>query len=98
MNARPSLGYCHTLAWGIVLLSAQCAVFIGGLVVCLSGLAFDFVDRSKVDGTNGSFFIVQQLPVLPPDAFRAEDRAFIVPRVLEQGYPPRDLRPFADDV
>lgn len=82
----------------IMLLSEQRAVFICGLIACLSSLVFDFVTRQKVGGTNFNFFIVQQLPVLPPDAFSAEDLAFIVPRVLELVYTAWDMRPFADDV
>ena len=45
-----------------------------------------------------NFFYVKQFPVLPPDAYSAEDLRFIVPRVLELTYTAWDLQPFAQDV
>ena len=45
-----------------------------------------------------NFFIIKQLPVLPPSAFSAADIAFIVPRVLELVYTAWDMQPFAEDV
>lgn len=45
-----------------------------------------------------SYFILKQLPVLPPDAYGEADLLFIVPRVLELVYTAWDLEPFAQDV
>ncbi|MDH7504510.1 MAG: hypothetical protein QHJ82_17605, partial [Verrucomicrobiota bacterium] len=36
------------------------------LVANLNSLVFDFVSRQKVGGTSLGFFILKQLPVLPP--------------------------------
>ena len=49
-------------------------------------------------GTNLNFFIVKQLPVLPPSAYSQADIQFIVPRVLELSYTAWDIKPFADDL
>lgn len=61
-------------------------------------LAFDFVTRPKVGGTHLNFFIINQLPVLPPTAFSAADIAYIVPRVVELVYTAWDIKAFAADV
>jgi len=68
------------------------------LVGNLSALAFDFVARHKVGGTHLNFFIIKQLPVLPPSAYTPTDLDFIVPRVLELTYTAEDLRPWAEDL
>lgn len=47
------------------------------LVSCLSAnscsLIFDFVTRHKVGGNHMNFFIVKQLPVIPPATYTSED-------------------------
>ena len=72
------------------------------LVSCLLGnlntLAFDFVARQKVGGTNMSYFILRQLPVLPPEYYTAQDIEFISSRVLELVYTAWDMQPFAQDM
>ena len=45
-----------------------------------------------------NFFLVKQLPVLPPSAYTPADIAYIAPRVLELVYTAYDLRPFAEDM
>jgi len=64
----------------------------------LTSLVFDFVARHKVGGTHMNFFIIRQLPVLPPDAYEEEALDYIVPRVLELTYTSHDLAPFARDL
>ncbi len=72
------------------------------LVSCLLGnlntLAFDFVARQKVGGTNMSYFILRQLPILPPESYTAQDIEFISSRVLELVYTAWDMQPFAQDM
>nr|MBP8250990.1 N-6 DNA methylase [Herpetosiphon sp.] len=68
------------------------------LLATLNSMVFDFVVRQKVGGVNFNFFIVKQLPVLPPEAFSDDDIAYIVPRVLELVYTAWDMQPFAEDV
>lgn len=67
-----------------------------GLLVCLSSLVLDFVARHKVGGTHLNFFLVQQLPVLPPNSFDTNEISFIVPRLLELIYVSHSMKPFAD--
>lgn len=43
-------------------------------------------------------FVTQQLPVLPPSVFSADDIAFISERVLELVYTAWDMQPFGADV
>ncbi len=70
----------------------------------LNSLPFDWAARLSVGGTHMSFFIVKQLPVLPPDAYlEAASQGvkwveLVVPRVLELTYTAYDLQPFARDL
>jgi SAM-dependent methyltransferase len=64
----------------------------------VNSITFDFVTRQKVGGVSLSFFILRQLPALPPAAYTAQDIAFIVPRLLELTYTAWDMAPFAADV
>jgi len=63
----------------------------------VNSFAFDFVARQKVGGIHMNFFIVKQLPVLPPDRYTPDLLDFIVPRVVELTYTAWDLQPFAQD-
>jgi hypothetical protein len=63
-----------------------------------NSLVLDFIVRQKIGGTSLSYYIVKQLPVLPPDYYTEEDIAFIKPRVLELVYTAYDLRSFAEDM
>jgi very-short-patch-repair endonuclease len=74
--------------------SVLTATLTGNLI----SLPFDWVVRQKLAGVNMNFFYVEQLPVLPPEAYTPEDLRFIVPRVLELVYTAWDMKPFADDV
>jgi len=74
------------------------AVLAAIFVADVNGIPFDWVTRQKLGGSNFNFFIMKQLPVLPPTAYREEDLRFIVPRVLELVYTAWDIKPFADDV
>ena len=77
-------------------------------VVCLSALlsshVCDFAARFKVGGTNFNFFIVEQLPVIPPYIFTTECNwantqidSWLLPRIVELTYTAHDLAPFAKD-
>jgi hypothetical protein len=73
------------------------------LLACLSSLALDYVARFKVGGNHLNFFIVEQLPLLTPQAFRSptpwETRVtvseWVIPRVLELVYTAVDMKGFA---
>jgi hypothetical protein len=64
----------------------------------LNSLIFDFIVRQKVGGVNFCFFIVKQLPVLPPESYTPQDIEFINSRVLELVYTAWDMQPFAQDM
>ena len=73
-------------------------------VSSLNSLVLDFAARSAVGGTDLSFFIIKQLPILPPEAYLEETRLgvtyadLIIPRVLELTYTAHDLEGFARDL
>ena len=68
------------------------------LVAQLNSLSFDFVARQKIGGVNFNYFVLQQLPVLPPDRYTPALLDPIVPRVVELTYTAWDLLPFARDI
>jgi hypothetical protein len=75
------------------------------LVAILCSYAFDFAGRQKLGGANNSFYITQQLPVLPPIALEecppwcpGSMGRWLAARVLELTYTAWDLEPFARDV
>ncbi len=70
----------------------------------LNSLALDWATRLSLGGVNMSYFIVKQLPILPPEAYIEESAAgaawveLVVPRVLELTYTAWDLQGFAEDL
>jgi hypothetical protein len=74
------------------------------LLANLNSMAYDFVARQKVGGLHLNFFIVEQLPTLPPDAYEARcpwDRKrtlerWISDRVLKLSCTANDMRPLAE--
>jgi hypothetical protein len=71
---------------------------LAALTACLSSLSCDFFARHKVGGAHLNYFIYEQLPVLPPDAYSPAHLAWIVPRVLELTYTSCSMAPFARDL
>ena len=73
------------------------------LLANLNAIVFDYVARSKVQGTNLNWFIVEQLPIVPPvdynrtigDYTAAE---IVKTSVLELSYTAHDLASFAREV
>ena len=65
---------------------------------------FDFVARQKIQGQNLNLFVVEQLPVVPPNhyestRFGTKTAAEIVrDAVLELTYTAHDMAPFASDL
>jgi len=74
------------------------------VLACMDSLVLDWAARFSVGGINMNFFIVKQLPVLPPDLFHDEAPSgetyaeLIIPRVLELTYTAWDLEAFARDL
>lgn len=80
---------------------SMCAAFYANL----SSFVLDYAARQKIGGITLNFFIVKQLPVLPPTNFSAftpwspADKAidWLLPRILELTYTAWDLKSFAED-
>ena len=68
---------------------------LAGIIANLGTMILDYMARQKVGGTNLSFFVYQQLPLLPPAFYSDARRNFLVPRVLELTYTAAALTPFA---
>ena len=92
-NSAPVMTYEHSLAIASALLLAN-----------LNSLPLDWAARLSVGGVNMNFFIVKQLPVLPPETHLEEACQgityveLVVPRVLELTYTAYDLQGFAQDL
>src|SRR5690606_10406012 len=93
----PRVGVGNNLPLFFVL--ADCTPrHLAALIANFSAIVLDFLARMKVSGTHLNFFILKQLPFLPPTAYSDADLEFIVPRVVELTYTSRALRPFAQDL
>ena len=73
------------------------------LAANLNAFAFDFVARQKIQGQHMSWFIVEQLPVIEPDAYDRQfgnttARELILDHVLHLTYTACDMTPFACDL
>ena len=70
----------------------------------MNNLPLDWAARLSVGGTNMNFYIVKQLPVLPPETYLKESTcghpwvSLIVSRVLELVYTSREMNGFARDL
>ena len=89
-NSAPIVEYEHARAVASALVLAN-----------MNSFPLDWAARLSVGGSNMNFFIVKQLPVLPPEAHLEEAFGgmhwveFIIPRVLELTYTGHDLAGFA---
>ena len=73
------------------------------LLANLNSLAFDYCVRQKLGGQTLNWFIVKQLPVLPPDRYEqvwngAAVADLVIPRVLELSYTAHDIASLAVDL
>jgi hypothetical protein len=93
----PCVGVGHKIPL-IFLENTSNVAYAVTFLINVNSLVFDFTTRQKIGGTSLSFFILKQLPVLPPDAYTEADLLFIVPRVLELVYTAWDMKPLADDL
>ena len=99
----PQVGCGHTLP---ILVPAQCD-FDGPSTVCLlanlNSFAFDYVTRQKVQATHLTLYVVEQLPVIHPDAYSRQfgnttAKELIQDHVLRLTYTAHDMAPFAHDL
>jgi hypothetical protein len=58
-------------------------------------MVFDVLAKQKLGGNHMNFFILEQLPVLPPSFYRPTDVAYVGSRVLELVYTADDMQPLA---
>jgi hypothetical protein len=74
------------------------------LLANLNSLLFDFAVRNKSQSTSLNWYIVEQLPVIPPERFdqvrfgKKSAAEIIKPAVLELTYTAHDMAPFARDM
>lgn len=73
------------------------------LLANMSSFAFDFVLRTKVQGQNLNWYIVEQLPLIRPEQFESSSghqtiADFVRGEVLRLSYTAHDLAPFARDL
>ncbi len=70
----------------------------------MNSLPLDWAARFSIGGVNLNFFIVKQLPVLPPEAYLEDSGCglrwveLIVPRILELTYTSEEMAGFARDI
>ena len=70
---------------------------------CLNSFALDFVARQKVQAQHLNWFVVEQLPVIAPDAYdrrfgAVTARELVRDHVLRLTYTAHDMAPFARDL
>ncbi|WP_433827720.1 Eco57I restriction-modification methylase domain-containing protein [Actinoplanes sp. CA-015351] len=76
---------------------------VSGLQANMSSFVLDFVARQKLSGAGMGYFIVKQLPVLPPETYERDTpwsgpvslTQWITPRVLELSYTAYDMEGYA---
>lgn len=83
--------------------SGDAARIAAMLLANLNSFAFDFVLRTKLQGQTINLFILEQLPVIAPEAFQNEIdgrriQDFVCNEVLRLSYTAYDLAPFARDL
>ena len=92
-NSAPVIDYQNARAVASALVLAN-----------MNSLPLDWAARLSVGGVNMNFFIVKQLPVLPPDVYLEESLCghpwvqLIVPRVLELTCTSEEMAGFASDL
>jgi hypothetical protein len=68
------------------------------LISNINSFIFDYCSRQKVANISFGFFIMKQMPIIPPDFYSIENISFIYPRALELIFTSYDVKPFADDI
>ncbi|HEY3333310.1 MAG TPA: N-6 DNA methylase [Capsulimonadaceae bacterium] len=83
----------------------NCKALMKGMFVAeRNSIASDYVTRNKIDGSHLTYFVLKQLPTLPPDTYKESCAwapcllgLWLAPQVLELSYTAQDLAPFARD-
>ncbi len=64
----------------------------------LCSVVMDYLLRQKLSGANVTFFIVNQIPIVPPNAIPVECASELLCLILELTYTSWDIKAFADDL
>ena len=98
----PGVGAGNTLP--IASIDGKDAAHAASLLANFNTPVFDYIARQKIQGQHLNWYIVEQLPVVPPDRYEAvrfgpKTAAEIVGEaVLELTYTAHDMAPFARDM
>lgn len=90
----------------LLMIPNQPAHLTACLMANLNSFMLDYCARQKVGGTSLKYYLIKQLPVLPPETYARPCpwspgqtlAEWLLPRVLELTYTAHDLEPFARDV
>ncbi|MFB6187040.1 MAG: hypothetical protein ABEI86_09275, partial [Halobacteriaceae archaeon] len=93
--AMPKYGVGHSIP---LLFPDSDPVYSSVLMANFNTFIVDYVARQKATGGNLTFYIVRQLPIIPPKDYSDDLILEIVPRVLELSYTSWDMVKFADDI
>ncbi|HCE6499279.1 TPA: N-6 DNA methylase [Pseudomonas aeruginosa] len=80
------------------ILPGVCGEKLAALLANMCSIVFDYIARQKVGGLHLNFYMMRQLPVLPPATYSRVDLDFILPRVLELTYTACDLEGWAREL
>lgn len=92
----PLCGLGHSAS--AIFVEVENVKLVSCLLACLNSILLDYVARQKIPGMNISYFMLKQLPVLPPEYYSQTDIAFISSRVLELTYTSDDIKSWAEDL
>lgn len=102
--AVPQAGFGNKLPLLLATDTSQYRASAAEIIGNMNAVVFDFVARSKIHSTSVNWYLVEQLPVVPPDRYEAvrfgkKTAARIVREaVLELTYTAHDMAPFARDM
>jgi hypothetical protein len=102
--AVPLAGFGNKLPLLLATDTLQYRACAAEIIGNMNALVFDFVARSKIHSTSVNWYLVEQLPVVPPGRYEAarfgkKTAAKIVrDTVLELTYTAHDMAPFARDM
>lgn len=105
-SAAPGMGFSNKLPLLLPdesVRSADYAVWAPLLLANLNSRPFDYVTRQKLQSTSLNLYILEQLPVIPPEAYEEmigdqQIGDFVRGEVLALSYTAHDLEPFARDL
>jgi hypothetical protein len=97
----PRMGANHKAP--LLMIGQQYQQLMCCMLANLNALPYDYIVRQKLGGTSMGFFIVKQLPVLPPETYqqRIGDETlvdWVTKRALELTYTSHDMQPLARDL